>query len=300
MYLTLEDKGPLNKFELFIIVLFSYKFWNQISSNNLLWFLILIWILYSLPIVLFFLFLIRNHSSIKLKFPFLSFLLSYSHFFVFAFEIVFIALLGPKFILFFSKTESLYYFKTISVVLSIPFIIRFLVLNKILKIAKLFVNNFYSILVFRRFKTSKNFRSTILPTLGSYGEISSVFDENLNKSDSNPVDYFYGKILSNEKEYRRLNKNDWKNEVIRMIEYSELIIFYWSETPTRSMLWELEETKRQKKINNVLFILEDASHKRIIERFLKDIPSENVILFNRSSLRKRFYKFIICNKVLGC
>ncbi|MDO5971907.1 hypothetical protein Q4Q35_19060 [Flavivirga aquimarina] len=293
MKYTMEYKGPLNKLELFFIFFFSYRFWNLIISNNLLWLIIVIWVLFLLPIAFFFLFFMRSHQpSIKPKSPYFSFLLSYSHFFVFALDIIFISLLAPKFSQFVNEGDSLYYIKTICITLSIPIISRFFVVNKLLKILKLFINNFYSILFFRRFKASQNLRSTLLPTLGSYGEIFSVFDENLNKSEGNPVDSFYGKILSNEKEFDILNKTDWKDEVKNMIGYSGLIVFYWSETPTHSMLWELEETMRLKSMNEILFILEYPSYEKILEKYLKEVPRKNIIIFNKSKFRKNFYKFI--------
>lgn len=132
---------------------------------------------------------------------------------------------------------------------------RFILANTLITLLKWFLNDKYSILVFRKYEdlNSAINKRVVTPSLGAYGHVINILDNTFLNSKSG-ITADTEAILSNSKEYIFCTDNNWQDRVLFELKKANLVVFHWEEVPSENMLWELFRTLEVIPHNQILFI----------------------------------------------
>ena len=156
-----------------------------------------------------------------------------------------------------------------------PFWSRFLFAYATLKIFKRFLNQQFTILVFRRFSEdfSELNKRLILPTLGAYGKILSINDKFLvdAKAGVNPDSE---EIMN---EYRNLpyaTDANWKESINAYLRRVDVVVFQWNDLPTENMQWELQAAVLAIPENRIVFVCSVENADKIRQSITEIVGNE--------------------------
>jgi hypothetical protein len=168
---------------------------------------------------------------------------------------------------FYNKKQYVLFF--VLFIIMIP-VNRFLLANNTLRLMKQIAGYKFNILIFRKFSGdySHVIKRYLAPSLGAYGNIISIWDENLERvkggvnSDSEDV-------LGESSQSIYAEDKEWKEVVSDKISTSDCFVFYWPQPPGENMLWEYHTCLANvKEDQRFLFLVHDNNANEI--RFLID------------------------------
>jgi hypothetical protein len=176
----------------------------------------------------------------KPRYPFLSYLLSFHVIHSFVLDAVFLCLA------FFTATRwfpslKIYQIILIGIVL-IP-VVRFVVVNGIIRHLKWCLGSEFNVVIFRRFSSEYAHanRALIAPILGAYGKVTAIYDESLAGSDAAGPNADSESILGESHMAIHCGDHDWRNTVRHELAKADLAIFDWPDMPTENMQWEFKQ-----------------------------------------------------------
>jgi len=154
---------------------------------------------------------------------------------------------------------------------------RFLLANNTIRLFKQILGFRFSIVIFRRFSSDYSFvmKQVIAPCIGAYGNIISIWDDNLEKAKPG-INSDSEDILGESSQSIEASNNSWKSLVLSKIENSDCFVFYWPETPSENLIWEYQSClKVIPEGARFLFILHDINALKVKEIINKINPNDN-------------------------